>query len=360
MAVTQGAIRELATSVAPSDGERRANVLRVGLDLGSHTTCFQLSSGLGELLVPKTFRLPTLIAYGPEGPSGKKVYVGEDALARRHELEIVNPLRTDRPEVIADFASALRALMDPDGKRELWGVVNCPQTGTPDDVRLTRSVAHQVFDRMSLLDPALLMATGFGSQEVARGSIWIDAGARAVRVAVVNGGAPQTRETAVIPGGGDAVSARLRDALNRRYPGLVVTGVTADAIKEKFAHVEPAERPARIEVSFRQETMPLDIAATIRHVCEPLAADILKALRRVIEECTSDRVEGLASNIVLAGGCAHMPGLAERMRLELRREFIRSASVRTIDDPKVLVTNGALRWAHLLGEEEWEFPVFLF
>jgi rod shape-determining protein MreB and related proteins len=250
--------------------------------------------------------------------------------------------------------------MDPDGQRELWGVVNCPQTGTAEDVRLTRSVAHQVFDRTSLLDPALLMATSFGSHEVARGSVWIDAGARAVRAAAVHGGAPQTGETTVIPGGGDAVSARLQEALNRRYPGLVVTTVTADGIKEKFAHVGPVERPSRIQVLFHQQTVELDVSATVRGACEPLVSDVMKALRRVIEECTSDRVEDLAANIVLAGGGARMPGLAERVRQEARREFVKSAAVRTIDDPKVLVANGALRWAHLLGEEEWEFPVFLF
>jgi hypothetical protein len=46
------------------------------------------------------------------------------------------------------------------------------------------------------------------------------------------------------------------------------------------------------------------------------------------------------------------------LREEARRESFPTASIVVPEDPTALAARGALHWAHLLDEEEWETPVF--
>ena len=341
--------------------EGSSRVLRVGMDIGSHTTVYQMAQRLGDLLVPRTHRVPTLLAYSDEpGDSRGSLVVGDEALARKHEMNLVHPLQADESSVLGDFAGALRSSMDPDGNKELWGVINCPQGIPFEELKRIRLLANHIFDRTSLLDPALLMATSFGSQEVARNSIWIDLGATSVRVSPVHGGSPAPGETRVVPGGGDAIDARLEEGLRKRYPDLLLSAVTINRIKECFAHLAPESRPASLRVWFEGREKVIDIASIVRRACEPLVDSVLEGLRSVLGSSPSDSVEELLENIIVVGGGARMMGIGDRLREECRREFGQRTSLRIPEDPTVLVANGGLRWAHFLREEEWEIPLFLF
>jgi rod shape-determining protein MreB len=335
-----------------------SNIIRVGLDVGYHTTVFQAASRLGDLLVPRTRCIPTWLAY--RGGDGEPPLLGTDALSARGLAPLVHPLDSDDIRALRDFSEGLRRIIDPVGDKELWAVLSCPRGSTLDDVKRVRIVSSQIFDRTSLLDPALLMATSFGSHEVARHSIWIDLGATSVRVAPVHGGSPDPGETRIVPGGGNAVDRRLAEALSKRYPGLVLSRVTVTQIKDRFAHVRPADRSAKLRIVFDGEMQRIEVGSVVNRACEPLVGEVLEGLRRVLESCPSDSTEEMLSNVILAGGGARMPGLEERLRDELRQEFGQVSNVRVPEDPLVLAANGALRWAHFLREEEWEIPLFSF
>lgn len=340
-----------------SSAERSLGVVRVGLDLGAHTTMIKVARDDVGLEPPATLRIPTRIAR-VGGKKGPEVVIGAEAVRRRHEAPLIHPLFTEDAQHLIDFAREIRSLLDPCGEHELWGVVTSAQAGTAEGLQHLRAFAHQVFDRTCVLATPLLMATGFGSRDAARSSIWIDIGATSVRAAPIQGGAPRPGETMVVPGGGDAVTLRLREILARRLPDLVLSEVTLDRMKEDLAHVPPASRRACLRIAFGGDYDTVDIAPFLRRAAEPLVHDVLSALHRVLEMSPSDLVEGLCANIVLAGGGAKLVGLAERLRAEACRELLPAASVLVPDDPTALAARGALHWAHLLDEEEWETPVF--
>jgi rod shape-determining protein MreB len=344
-----------------SEASPRSKILRVGLDIGFQTTVFQSANRLSELFLPKTHRIPTWLAYTDKGPGPREgILIGEQALFCRHELPLVHPIESGNPDALRDFADALRAAIDPDDNKELWGVVNCPPAALSEDLKNLRLVANQIFDRTCFLDSALLMATSFGCQEVARNSIWIDLGATSVRVALIQGGSPEPGKIMVVPGGGNLVDARIRETMGKRFPDLLLTQVTINQLKERFAHVSPVDFPCMLRVLFEGTEQTIDVAPILRRACDPIVKDVLEGLRRLLQLCPSDSVEELFGNIVVAGGGARIAGVGERLREEVRSEFGEEAIVRIPEDPTVLVANGALRWAHFLEDDEWGIPLFSF
>ncbi|MBI4601825.1 MAG: rod shape-determining protein [Planctomycetes bacterium] len=344
--------------VAPCATGPRYGIVRVGLDLGFHSTVIQAADRLGELLLPRTWRIPTWAV--PSPTEDECLVFGEEALRLRDAARLVHPLETSDAAVLEGFAEALQAAVDPGGESQLWAVVGCPQGAAPEQLKRLRAMAHHAFDRIRLLDPALLMATSFGSNEVARHSIWIDMGSSAVRVTPIHGGSPEPGEAAVIPGGGRAVDMRLGNALLKRFPDLRLTDVTLAGIKERFAHVPPVVAKCNLRIRFRASEQVIDIAEHVRRACEPVIGEVLDGLRRVLASCPSDAVEEMLANIVIAGGGARMAGVQARLIAEVRDRFSHEAVVRLPEDPNVLVANGALRWAHFLREEDWEIPLFRF
>jgi actin-like ATPase involved in cell morphogenesis len=335
-------------------------VLRVGLDLGYHRTVFQGARGLPDLLVPRTTSLPTLVGR-PVDDEGKDVdvVIGSSILDLSRKLRIYHPLRAGDAEVTKDFAAALRCRIDPNGDRELWGLVSCPYAQGSKERELLRLLASELFDRTKLMDPAVLMATSFGSHEAARSSLWIDVGARAVRLAAIFGGSPEPSETCVVAGGGHAITERLQKLLLSRYPDLFVSDLTTDRILMQLGHVAPAAPSCRVRLRFRGLRRSLDVAALVKAACEPLVEEILGGLRTVFSACPSDSVEDLFACVVVVGGGSRIAGLAERLRLEMEREFGHQPRLRFPEDPTALIANGALRWAFFLREEEWEIPLFV-
>jgi hypothetical protein len=330
-----------------------SSIVRVGLDAGRNNMVLQSARRLGDLVAPTTRRLPSLVALAGDPP---ELLVGHEVLANRHEAAPLHPLDGADTAVLERLGDRLRAKLDPAGDKQLWAVINA---GSEEEKRI-RVIAHHIFDRVCFLDPALLMATSLGSNEVARHSIWIDLGTNSVRIAPVHGGSPDPGATVVVPGGGRAIDERLQEALRTRFPDLLLTDVTVTSIKERFAHVHPEELPCNLRVSFRGSEQVIEIGTHVRRACEPLVGEILKGLSSVVASCPSDSVEEMLGNIIVAGGGARMRGIETRLRDEVREFCGPAASVRLAEDPTTLIANGALRWAHFLREDQWGVPLFSF
>ncbi len=336
-------------------------IVRVGIDLGAHTTVVQTAGQLSELLLPKTTHIPTWLAYINEPDAEDRVAIGDAALSMRHEVLAFNPLQRRNRRALRDYAARLRSVLDPRSDKELWGVVSVQAGANEESVELVRLFAQELFDRTRLMNDALLMATSFGSRDVARKSIWIDLGADATRLCAVQGSSSSASEESVLlPGGGAAITARLNEHLTKRFPGLIVTPITGDQLKERFAHVSPANAVCPLRVLLDDVTKDVDIANIVRRACEPLVSETLSGIERVVANCPSDSIEEFLGHIVVSGGGARIPGLAARLQDGVRDMFGTHAVVQVPSDPACLVANGALRWAHFTEEDDWEVSLFSF
>ena len=87
---------------------------------------------------------------------------------------------------------------------------------------------------------------------------------------------------------------------------------------------------------------------------------VVEAARAALALAPSDDVEIFQRNVVLVGGGAALPGLADRLERDLRADGFESVSVHAPEDPSSLAARGAWRWAHALREDDWSIPLFRF
>jgi len=336
---------------------------RIGLDLGAYETRFALPAGAaGE--AEQIITVPTLLAYSrQEAEPVRFSSIGEKALARRDHMRLVNPFRSGlegRGLMLRDFAQHLRELFCKRGEPSPWAVVNCSVAASEEEKTLKRTLANELFDRVLFVDDTFLLALGLASQEVAQHSLLIDVGATSIRGALMHGETPSQDEHVEHIHGGFRVDEALRRSFSLRYPELLVTSWTLSKIKEAFAFVAPARRTCELRIQFRGKEKPVDVTEVVLEAASTIVRPLLRVARDLLALCPSDEVEAFQRNIVLAGGCTEIPGLAERIEEELRADGFELACVRKASDTKLLVARGALRWANLLREDQWSIPLFSF
>jgi hypothetical protein len=347
---------------------------KVGVDFGAHETRFALPSRPlleddgtvesekdGE---PRLLTLPTLMSYSREGAVPVQFScVGHKALSRRDHMRLVHPYRTSldrRGKVLGDFASHLRELIQKKHEPAPWAVVNCSVGAAPEEMAAKRTLANELFERVVYADDTFLLAVGLASQEVCKHSILIDIGATSIRGALMHGETPSPEERVEVPFGGEKVDEALRKSLSIRYPELLLTPRTLTEIKESLAFVAPERRACELRIQFRGKERAVDVTEILHDASSALVPPLLRAARDVLALCPSDEIEAFQRNIVLSGGGAELPGIVPRVEEELRADGFELARVRQVSGSRFLVARGALRWAHLLRDDQWSIPLFSF
>jgi rod shape-determining protein MreB len=228
--------------------------------------------------------------------------------------------------------------------------------------------------------PRLVMCAPSGITDVERRALeeaCLAAGARSVQLieepmaAAIGAGLPiaepiatvvvdiggGTSEVAVISLGGIVVSRSLRlggydfdeavASYIRRHHRLAVGETTSEAVKLEVGGVAPDESDAGTTVRGRDPASGLPreaevTAAEMREAMEPLANEIVDAVRDALENTPPELSADLTRRgIMLAGGGALLRGFAERLQSEIQ------VPVALADDPLSCVVLGA---GHALEE----------
>jgi rod shape-determining protein MreB and related proteins len=228
--------------------------------------------------------------------------------------------------------------------------------------------------------PRLVMCAPSGITDVERRALeeaCLAAGARSVQLieepmaAAIGAGLPiaepiatvvvdiggGTSEVAVISLGGIVVSRSLRlggydfdeavASYIRRHHRLAVGETTSEAVKLEVGGVAPDESDAATTVRGRDPASGLPreaevTAAEMREAMEPLANEIVDAVRDALENTPPELSADLTRRgIMLAGGGALLRGFAERLQSEIQ------VPVALADDPLSCVVLGA---GHALEE----------
>ncbi|HVR73181.1 MAG TPA: rod shape-determining protein, partial [Planctomycetota bacterium] len=303
-------------------------------------------------------------------PSDTDVLFGEDAIHYRLHLDLKWPLQegfVHDVDVCRVFTKHLRALVDPDGTKSLWGVVGAPANASPQRQKDIRSTMVGVLERLLLVPEPFLAAMGLrddpsfkkasGASDPTKHSLIVDIGAGTTDLCLVRGYYPTAEDQISFPKAGSFIDDMLYQAVCRRYPDLKLTRVSITQMKEKYSFVEGYPRDAKVKVYVDGRPQVLDFGEIMEEACDSLTPFILKGIKELISRCDSDSIVEVMQNIILTGGGSEIHGLCEKIEHVLRDEGYDCARTVKPADYKRLVARGGLKVAENVREDQWQMPM---
>jgi rod shape-determining protein MreB and related proteins len=273
-------------------------------------------------------------------------------------IRVVRPLRDG---VIADISAATnmltifirRAIAQPTLLRPRL-LMCIPAETTPVERRALEEVARGAGARqVQFIEEPVAAAAGLGiATEAARAAAIIDIGAETVDVAVLSAGG--LIHAATYCTGGRAMDQAITHYLREQH-NLEIGAETAEMIKLKVGATAPHQSERIIEAGGRSlvTLMPARVTVTsdeIQTVLKPVVTEIVRGVTKALEELPPEvAADLLEAGVVLTGGAAQLPGLAEKLGEEIGLE------TRLATNPMLAAVTGAARifWPETAKAGSW-------
>ena len=175
------------------------------------------------------------------------------------------------------------------------------------------------------------------------GVVVVDIGAGTIKTAIYREGTPIF--SSVVPVGGNQLTRDMAVAMRIPYQ-------MAEDLKQQFGHALPDAIPANEEVLIPATQVQPRRMVLRRELCEPLYMRSLQVLKLISEELYRAEIGAMPpGGIVLTGGVARMPGLAEMAARGLRTEVRLGVPLwyaglpESMRAPEFSAVLGALQWA---------------
>jgi rod shape-determining protein MreB len=296
----------------------------LAIDLGTvNTLIYQPDRGI-------LLNEPSVVAI--DRYDGEVVCVGHKAvklLGREPRgLEVHRPIRSG---TIFNFEVAQKMLRSfigkvTDGYR--WGhfVVGIPGSATAVEQRSVRDAVHDAGGRrIDLIDEGLAAGLGAGlSFEDERAHLVVDVGGGTTNIAIVASGGVVSSMS--LTAAGNAMDESIRDYVRSNYC-LQIGEYTAEALKRELGAIgdeERSEDDCTVQLVGKQLSDGLACAVQIkaeevREAIEPVIAEIVTGIRRMIEDAQPEAVADIYySGMILTGGGSLLKGLKDRLQGELK------------------------------------------
>ena len=365
----------MSKSHTPSTTSTTAkSVLKVGLDLGTNSSVFQVSKN-GQSVKYDNDVFLTLVGYSKPGiipgilPTDATTLFGDKALEYRLHLDLNWPLKSGFIEDLdsaQDFALFLRDQIDPDGFNELWGVVGAPANSTPERQKMIRRAFNGVFERVLVVPEPFLAAMGLRDEDKVKNdpkyvdptkhSLIIDIGAGTTDCCLVQGYFPGPDDQMSINVAGDAVDENLASLVAKRFPDIELTRVTVTKLKEAHSYVGP-KRSVKVKVYVGGKPCEIDFGQMLKDACEGLVDPVIDCVKQLFAHCDSEGVLQVMKNIIVAGGGSQISGFGEMIQSRLHKEGYEDAKVTTPGDYRHLVAQGAMKIANNVRDDQWQVPL---
>src|SRR5262252_8329595 len=286
--------------------------------------------------------------------------VGEPALKllgrEPNDTEVYRPIRRgaiDDFEISQQFLRTLISrVQHHDHPKRSRLVIGVPGSSTPLEKRSVKDAARDAkAGRVDLVDEGLAAAVGAGldfDNEQAR--LIVDIGGGTTNIAILASGG--VINSVSITAAGNAMDETIRDYLRLRY-AVNFGERTIERVKRELGSASAdqwdTELDKEMEIVGKQLTngaaLPVSISAReVRNAVQPVVAEIISAVRRVIEDASPEVTADIYySGVILTGGGALLHGMSERMQSELNLQ------VTVPEDPLTTVACGAGR---LLSDPE--------
>lgn len=361
-----------ATLPEPASKPGRGEVLLVGFDFGTNTSCIKASyAGTTDLVVNET--IPTVVGYASEGivenllPSNAKILFGQNALKSRMYLRLVSPLAdgvVDDLSAAQDFARHVRQVLNPPQGTEVRAVIGVPaNVERPARETMCQAVSG-LFDKVLLVPEPFLAALGYRDEarlsdpsylDPVRNALIVDIGAGTTNVCMVQGYFPTAEDQMSIPFAGDKVDGLISDALRKAYPDISLSMVKVREIKETHSFVGKNENPVSINLVVAGKMRKLDVGEPVAKACEQLLQRTVDCVKAIIAKSTTDTVADLMQNIVLTGGGSRIRHFDTELQRLLAEDGFERPRVQTVGESyKDFVAKGALLVARQARDAQWQ------
>jgi len=374
---TDGTARETQrkpTAPAPAESgpkPQRGDVLLVGFDLGTNTSCVKAAwANSPELVVNEI--IPTAVGYAREGlidnllPGNAKVLYGHAALKNRLYLRMVSPLANgivnDRAAT-HDFIRYIRQVINAPSGTEIRAVVGLPASADRAAHDQLMQVLTGFFDKVMLVPEPFLAALGFRDEsrladpsyiDPVRNSIFVDIGAGTTDVCLVQGCFPTGEDQTSMAFAGDMVDLLIHSAIRSAYPDVDISIPKVREIKEQYSYVGKLDSQIQVGVLVGGKPRKLDLTVIIGDACQQLLVRVLDCLKAVIAQASSDSVGEVLQNIILTGGSSLIRNFDSELQHLLVEEGYEKPRVLTVGpNHKELVAKGALVAARQAKENQW-------
>ncbi len=322
--------------------------LRVSIDMGSVATrmCFGDADA-------QEVRFHSSV-FAPTGAPDAFV-LGEEVFRRR--LAPIEPLLAGlvSEQECATFLRLLRAIAGNEG-RQAWAVLSTPSSGNGDAPEQLARIAGGAFDR-ALVVPGLTLA-GIALKDVltaARGFTLIGIGHASIQVALVEQSMREPREIVHISGGTASLDDQLREELRALVPDITISGHMLRSMRRKYASFAPSQGPCLVQVIQKNHRRIVDIGQAMARSTAPLIDNLVAAALHVLGGAPDAAAYG--ADIVLTGGGALIPGIADALLAALTAHELPVENVMVPDKADELVMRGGFKVALLLSPAHWDVLV---
>ncbi len=363
-----------ANAPSPADGgakTQKGDVLLVGLDLGTNTSCVKAAyASSPDLILTET--IPTAVGYAREGivenllPGNSKVLYGQAALQNRLYLRIVAPVVNgliDDRSAAHDFVRHVRQVINAPAGSELRAVVGMPAGADRAAQDKLTQILTGFFNKVMLVPEPFLAALGFRDEsrlsdpayiDPVRNSIFVDIGAGTTDVCLVQGYFPTGEDQTSVKFAGDMVDSLIHSAIREEHPDVEVSIPKVREIKEQFSYVGKTDTPVNVGIIVGGKLRKLDLGLIIGDACQHLLVRVLDCVKSAITQASSDSVGEVLQNIVLTGGGSRIRNIDAELQRMLVDEGYEKPRIMTVgENYKEFVAKGAIAAARQAKEHQW-------
>ncbi len=338
----------------PKDDQKQANILFVGIDLGTSRSAISSSNGMRDWVEsyvgwPKDFIAEQVV--------GKPVLFGAEALQHRLALDLCRPLERgiikegieSSEKAVKEIIRHLIDLAKPEANQKIYAVVGVPADSLKvNKLAIRKAVAEYVHSLMVVSEP---FAIAYG-MDLLNNALIIDIGAGTIDFCIMHGTIPSEEDQKTILTAGDSIDEQLFNALVEKYPTSKFNKNMVRLFKEKFSFVRQVNEQVRVELPVNGKPTMHDIKDEIRRACESILPAMVETTTEMIARFDPEFQMKIKNNIVLAGGGSLIRGIAEYLQDALKEYG--TCKITRVADPLFAGADGALKLASNMPSKYWE------
>ncbi len=334
---------------------KEPQVLNVGIDLGTSRSSISASNG-------EKFVVESYVGWPVDMVARKvlkrEVLIGHEALANRTMLDLHRPLEAgllkegSDKDVLA-VRELLKHLMDlvtgDNGNSTIRAVVGVPAAALRTNKQHLRNALSGVVENLMIVSEPFAVAYGM---EALLHSMVVDIGAGTADFVVMKGRYPTDEDQRTLTTAGDFVDEQLMKLIKQKYPDAVFTVYMVREWKEKYSFMGMPKQPVIVQAPVGGVPTDLDITVEMRQACESLVAPTVETMIDLISKVEPEYQEQVRNTIILAGGGALIPGLADALQEGL--DPVGGGKVTAIKDVVYQGADGSLALAADAPDSDWE------